>query len=77
MSPKSFEMPLVLQLYTSFIYYALTFGFAFIVMNCVLSILIELYCTFRHRHQLAAAAEAANEKDWVLVRVTITSAEHS
>lgn len=32
--------------------FALTFGFAFVVLNCVLSILIEVYSSLRKRYQL-------------------------
>jgi hypothetical protein len=59
-APPLFELPMTHKIYLSVMEFGLTFLFAMVVINCVLSILIDLYTGLRKRHQNEAAAA---EKD--------------
>lgn len=57
MAPAQMELPGYTRVYYTAVELALTFMFAFIVLNCVLSILIEVYITLRRsHHQLSTTA---------------------
>ena len=68
MAPEQMELPGYRRVYFSAIEVGLTFVFAFIVLNCVLSILIEVYITLRRRHHQLSSDAPPNSRDLVLVR---------
>jgi hypothetical protein len=59
-APPLFELPMMHKIYLSVMEFGLTFLFAMVVINCVLSILIDVYTGLRKKHQKEAAAA---EKD--------------
>lgn len=48
LSPAQFEQPQWVQMYGSVVHSALTFGGAIIVLNCIVSILIDVYRCVLH-----------------------------
>lgn len=54
MAPTQFELPFYQRVYISVMELGLTFGFAFIVLNCILSILIGVYGVLRKNYKLCS-----------------------